>query len=155
MQQYKYFMLLCKEDGCHSTKYAIECLYQFFLIFGLLSQRHTGRFIWNQSINNHGKKAVNPEPNITEAAVSHICKSESTTRSILDKLNDSISRHKRGGNHSNPSSAADLQKVVKQGRKYHHFRNFTLDRLNDLDASDSYNWISKHKKNIALGIKAR
>jgi L1 cell adhesion molecule like protein len=186
MRQYKYFMLFCKADGCYSTKYSIECLYQFFLTFGVLSQRDSERFIWNRSINNHGKKGCNIPldestehsnnfvkqaiknlgPNITEAAVARICKSESTTRSILDKLDESISRHKRGGSHSNPSSATDLQKLVKQafdfgifneqeGRKYHHFRNFTLDRLNDLDATDLYSWISKHKKNVALGIKAR
>ncbi len=100
----------------------------------MLSQRDSERFIWNRSINNHGKRGCNIPldeatehsnnfvkqaiknlgPNITEAAVACICKSESTTRSILDKLDESISRHKRGGSHSNPSSATDLQKLVKQ-----------------------------------------
>ncbi|CAH3030532.1 unnamed protein product [Porites evermanni] len=28
MRQYKYIMLYCKADGSHSTKYALECLYQ-------------------------------------------------------------------------------------------------------------------------------
>jgi hypothetical protein len=59
MRQYKYFMLFCKADGCHSTKYALECLYQFFLIHGELSQRDSERFIRNRSINNHGKKGYN------------------------------------------------------------------------------------------------
>ena len=30
MRQYKFMLLYCKADGEHSTKYALECLYQFF-----------------------------------------------------------------------------------------------------------------------------
>ena len=30
MRQYKYFILYCKADDPHSTKYSLECLYQFF-----------------------------------------------------------------------------------------------------------------------------
>ena len=30
MRQYRYFMLNCKVDGSSSTKFALECLYQFF-----------------------------------------------------------------------------------------------------------------------------
>ena len=59
MQQYKYIMLYCKADGSHSTKYALECLYQFFLVRGLLSQRDSERFAWNCSVNNSGKKGDN------------------------------------------------------------------------------------------------
>jgi len=32
IRQHKYFMLYCKADGTHSTKYALECLYQLFLV---------------------------------------------------------------------------------------------------------------------------
>lgn len=32
MQQYKYIMLYCKANGSHSTKYALECLTQFFFV---------------------------------------------------------------------------------------------------------------------------
>ena len=59
MRQYKYITLYCKADGSHSTKYALECLYQFFLVRGLLSQRDSERFVWNRSVNNSGKKGAN------------------------------------------------------------------------------------------------
>ena len=38
MRQFKYFMLYCKADGSSSTKYALECLYQFFQIYALCPQ---------------------------------------------------------------------------------------------------------------------
>ena len=177
-------MLFCEADGCHSTKYVLECLYQF-LIYGVLSPRDSERFVWNRSINNHGKKGHNIPlneatehsnnyvkqgiknlgPNITEAAVAHICNSESTTKTILDNLDGSLSRYRRSGSHSSPS-CMDLQELVKNafgfdvfkkqpGRKYRHFRDFQIDPLNDIGPTDMYNWINKHKKNVALGIKAR
>lgn len=52
-------MLYCKADGAHSTKYALECLYQFFLVYALLSPRDSARFIWNRSVNNTGQKSAN------------------------------------------------------------------------------------------------
>ena len=51
MWQYKLFLLYCKADGQHSTKYALVSLYQFFLIFALLSPRDAERFIWNRTVN--------------------------------------------------------------------------------------------------------
>ena len=59
MRQYKYIMLYRKADGSYSTKYTLECLYQFFLLCGLLSQRDSERFVWNHSVNNSGKKGAN------------------------------------------------------------------------------------------------
>jgi len=59
MRQYKYIMLYCKADGSHSTKYALECRYQFFLVFSLLSPRDSERFIWNRSVNNACRKGTN------------------------------------------------------------------------------------------------
>lgn len=56
MRQYKYIMLYCKADGSHSTKYALECLYQFFLVNALLSPRDSEQFVRNHSVNNNGKK---------------------------------------------------------------------------------------------------
>ena len=58
MRQYKYIMLYCKADGSQ-PKYALECLYQFFLVRGLLWQRDSERFVWNHSVNNSGKKGAN------------------------------------------------------------------------------------------------
>ena len=59
MRQYKNIMLYCKADRSHSTNYALECLYQFFLVRGLLSQRDSEPFVWNRSVNNSGKKGAN------------------------------------------------------------------------------------------------
>ena len=56
MRQYKYIMLYCKADQTHSTKYALECLYQFFLVYALLSPRDSERFMWNRSVNNTCQK---------------------------------------------------------------------------------------------------
>ena len=47
MRQYKYFMLMCKACGSHSKKYALECLYQLFLVKSLLAPRDSERFLWN------------------------------------------------------------------------------------------------------------
>ena len=59
IRQYKYMMLYYKADGCHSTKYSLECLYQFFLVYGLLSERDSERFLWNRSVNNSQTKGTN------------------------------------------------------------------------------------------------
>jgi len=59
MRQYKLLLLYCKADGQHSTKYALESLYQFFLIFALLSLRDAERFVWNRTVNNGGEKGKN------------------------------------------------------------------------------------------------
>lgn len=75
MRQYKYIMLYCKADGSHSTKYALECLHQFFLVHALLSQRDSERFVWNRSVNNSGKKAP----------TSHLMKTQSTATTAQSK----------------------------------------------------------------------
>ena len=59
MRQYKYFLLYCRGDESHSTKYALEILYQFFLVYALLSKRDRERFIWNQFVNNDTVKGGN------------------------------------------------------------------------------------------------
>ena len=115
IRQYKYFMLYCKADGTHSIKYALECLYQLFLVYSLLTPRDSERFVWNRSVNNHGKKGCNIPldestehsnnfvkqcirnlgPNISEAAVSRLCKAESSTRSLLEKLDKTLQHFSR------------------------------------------------------------
>lgn len=56
LRQYKYMMLYYKADGSHSTKYALECLYQFFLAYAVLTPRDSERFTWNRSVNNSGQR---------------------------------------------------------------------------------------------------
>lgn len=55
IRQYKYMLMYCRADQKHSTKYAVECLYHFFLVFALLSPRDRERFTWNRSVNNSGR----------------------------------------------------------------------------------------------------
>lgn len=186
MRQYKYYMLSCKADGEHSIKYSLECLYQFFLVYSILSPRDSERFVWNRSVNNQGKKGTNIPldestehsnnfvkqsiknlgPNLTEAAISRICRAESLTSSILENLDESIKRHAKSQKHSHGSRDKDLNELIKRaeemkvfkedpGRSYTHFSNFQRDRLKNLNASDLYKWINKHKKNMLMGIRAR
>jgi hypothetical protein len=186
MRQYKYFMLYCKADDPHSTKYSLECLYQYFLVYSLLSQRDSERFVWNRFINNHGKKGKNIPldeatehsnnfvkqgiknlgPNLSERAISRICKAESATSSILENLDESVKRHTKSGKHSNPSKEKDMHELIKraedldvfnetEGRSYSHFNGFKRDRLEDLNGTNLYRWINNHKKNIFNGIRAR
>lgn len=186
IRQYKYFMLYCKADGTHSTKYALECLYQLFLVYSILTPRDSERFVWNRSVNNHGKKGCNIPldestehsnnfvkqcirnlgPNISETAVSRLCKAESSTRLMLEKLDDTLQRFSKSGSHSETSENKDLHELIKkvaafkpfsvlEGRKYAHFLDFKRDRLEDLDVSDLYHWINKHKRNVVMGIRAR
>lgn len=103
-------MLYCKADGSHSTEYALECLYQFFLVHALLSPRGGEWFVWNQSVNNIGKKGTdtpldeatehsnnftkpgikNLGPYVTEKAVQRLAYSESLTALILGNLDETI-----------------------------------------------------------------
>ena len=186
LRQYKYIMLYCKADGAHSTKYSLECLYQFFLVYAVLSPRDSERFTWNRSVNNTGTKGGNIPldedtehsnnftkqgiknlgPNVTEKAVSRLAKAESSSRSILVNLDSSIKRMSKSGQHSQGSTARDLDELVKravqfniftelEGRTYRHFCNFQRDKLEDLNGSVLCQWINKHKKNITWGIRAR
>jgi len=176
IRQYKYFMLYCKADGTHSTKYALECHYQLFLVYSLLTPRDSERFVWNRSVNNHGKKGCsisfdestehsnnfvkqcirNLGPNISEAAVSRLCKAESSTRLMLEKLDKTLNQFSKSGSHSETSESKDLDELIKkvavfkpfselEGRKYAHFLEFKRDTREDLDVSDLYCWINKHK----------
>ena len=141
MRQYKYIMLYCKADGSHSTKYALECLYQFFLVHALLSERDSVRFVWNRSVNNSGKKGTNiPSdedtehsnnhtkqgirnlgPNVTEIAVQRLSHAESPTASMLGNLDDSIKQLLRSGKHSTGSLERDLNELIKRAVEFNIF----------------------------------
>ena len=135
MRHYKYFLLYCRTDESHSTKYAIEILYQFFLVHALVSKRDMERFIWNRLVNNHGVKGGyipldedmehsnnfvkqagirNLGPNLTESAISRVCKAENATRAILDKLDGSLNRQTHSGKHGEGSSDKDIVELVNR-----------------------------------------
>lgn len=141
MRQYKYIMLYCKADGSHSTKYSLECLYQFFLVHALLSPRDSERFIWNRSVNNTGKKGSNIPldedtehgnnfikqgirnlgPNVTENAVSRLSYSQSPTASMLGNLDETIKRMLRSGKHSVGTLERDLHELIKRAVEFNIF----------------------------------
>lgn len=186
MRQYKYIMLYCRADG-GSSKYALECLYQFFLTNALLSKRDKERFIWNRSVNNFCKPGTNIPldldvehsnnfvkqaiknlgPNVSEKAVSRICKAESATRSIMNNIDASINCPTSSGSHGQSTVDKDIDKLVERlnqtdvftyhysGRTYVEFGNFKRNRLEDLNLSEMFKWIQKHKKNVSSGTKAR
>ena len=185
IRQYKYFMFYCKADGTHSTKYTHKCLYQLFLVYCLLTPRDSERFVWNRAVNNHGKKGCNIPldestehgnnfvkqcirnlgPKISEAAVSRLCKAESSTRLMLEKLDETLRRFSKSGSHSETSENKALEELIKkvaafkpfselEGHKYAHFLDFKRDRLEDLDVSDLCHKINKHKRSVVMGIRA-
>ena len=134
-------MLYCKADGAHSTKYALECLYQSFLVYAMSSPRESERFTWNRSVNNTGKKGGNIPldegtehsnnftkqaiknlgPNVTQKAVLRLSQAESSTRSILLNLDASIKLMTKSGQHSQGSPASDLDNLVKRAAQFNIF----------------------------------
>lgn len=141
MRQYKYLLLYCKADKNHSAKYALECLYQMFLVNGLLSPRDAHRYVWNRSVNNNGmvgknipldlevehsnkflKQAIkNLGPNVTPSAVSRICEAEKSTRMILRNLQESICHNGKSGKHTARSADKDLKVIVDKLVENHVF----------------------------------
>ena len=134
MRQYKYLLLYCRADGTHSTKYALECLYQSFLTNALLTPRDSECFTWNRTVNTNGgvgnniamdlevehsnnfdKQGIrNVGPNVTENAVARICNSEGGCRTITDKVDKSIQRSAGSNVHTHRSTARDLDELVKK-----------------------------------------
>lgn len=134
MRQYKYFMLMCKADSSHSYKYALECLYQLFLVKSLLTPRDSERFVWNRSVNTLGgkgkniamdldmehsnrfiKQAIkNMGPNVTEKAVARVCHAEGATRTLIDTIDQDIDKVSRSGRHAHSSTERDLQELVER-----------------------------------------
>ena len=186
IRQYKYFLLYCRVDGTHSTKYALECLYQSFLVNALLSPRDAERFTWNRTVNNSGKPSKNIAldldvehsnnfvkqaikhlgPNVTENAVSRICKAEESARTILENVDHNICRSAGSGKHAQRSLERDLSVLVEKCisnsvfekhdlRNYVCFKGFERDPFRSLDMSSMFKWINKHKKNMEFGLRAR
>ena len=133
MRQYKYILLYCRADGNTSNKYALECLYQSFLVYSLLSPRESERFVWNCSIDNQGGKgcniphdlevehsnrflkssAKNLGPNLTERAIQRICQAESGARSLTGNVNHSLNKIRGSGKHTSSSLDNDLDELLR------------------------------------------
>ena len=185
LRQYKYLMLLCRADGAHSTKYALECLYQLLLVNGCLSESEAEVFTWNRTVNNRGgagknipfdlevehsnnyiKQGINHlGANLTESTVSRVAKAEKPVREIIFKTDKSIQFACRPDFHVEHFPKTDFDAILKElvdmkvfekkGCHYRHFNSFPRDPLKNLNMSQMYQWISKHKKKISSGSKAR
>lgn len=186
IRQYKFLLVRCKIDGQHSKNYALECLYLMFQIHSLLTPRDAYRVIWNRGVNNHCSKGTNIPldleqelsnnyvkqciknlgVNVTEAAVTRICKAEKSCRNMLANIDKELSRSRKSGKHTHKSNNNDLETLVKRlceqdvftftaGRKFRHFQDFQRDITASLDMSAMYKWINKHEKNVTLYLKAR
>lgn len=136
--------MYCKTDRSHSTKYALECLYQFFLVYTLLTPRDSERFTLNRSVNNTGQKGANIPtdedtehsnnfkkqgiknlwPNVTEKAVLRLSRTEHCSRSVLANLDGSIKQTTKSGKHSESCTARDLDELVKRTTKFDIFTEF-------------------------------
>lgn len=134
MRQYKYMLLYCKADGQASNKYALECLYQSFLVHSVLSPRESERFVWNRGVNNKGGRGNNISsnlevehsncyvkgscknlgPNLTEKAVQRICNSESGSRAMFDNMDQTINRFRKSGRHTSSSLKNDIEELLKR-----------------------------------------
>ena len=185
IRQYKYLMLLCKADGSHSTKYALESLYQLLLVHGL-SEKEAEKLVWNRGVNNHGgpgrniphdlevehsnnynKQGIgNLGVNVNEKAVTRISKAEQPVREITGKVERSLHQFVRSGKHVQQFPTGDFDELLKElvqnnvfkyqeGRKLKHFTGFQRDVLENLDMSNVFVWINEHKKKLSSGNKAR
>lgn len=132
IRQYKFLLLSFRADGQQSKKYALECLYQSFLVNALLCPRDVERFTWNRTVNTFGgigrnvpldldmehsnrfiKQAIkNLGPNVTEKAVERICHAERDMRKLMKRLDDSLQRVTDSGRHTRSDTERDLDTLI-------------------------------------------
>lgn len=106
-------------------------------------------------------------PNATNTkAIDRYCKALDITKAVLDNFDRQCYVIRRSGKHYQTSVIPDLYKVLEElmtqqafkwmpGRKYVHYHNCKSSILENFKLQDFFKWINKHKKNIALGKKAR
>ena len=134
IRHYKYLMLLCKADDSHSTKYALESLYQQLLVNGALTKSEAHVFTWNRSVNNHGgfgsnipfdlevehsnnyikQGIVNLGVNVTETAVTRIAKAEKPAREVFETIDRSLQRPVCSGKQTACFPVKDMEDIVKR-----------------------------------------
>ena len=85
---------------------------------------------------------------------------------ILEKFDYHCDVIHRSGKHVVKSDVSDLEKIVIElptqkafkwtpGCCYSHYKNMKSSIIEDNYLQDVFQWINKHKKNIAMGKKAR
>ena len=81
-------------------------------------------------------------PNLTESAISRVCKAENATRTALGKLDGTLNRQTHSGKHPEGSPNKDIVELVNRavdldvftetdGRHYQTFNDFKRDRLEE------------------------
>ena len=98
--------------------------------------------------------------------MARICHAEGAIRHLTDGIDQEIDKISRSERHTRRSTERDLQELVnraisidifnrQEGRHYNHFVNFERNYLDKLNMSSVFKWINDHKKNVALGVRAR
>ena len=179
---WKMFLLHFKKDS-GSTKYAVEALYYTLQVNSLLTPRQAYRLQWNRSVKGkgsnvpldldleHDNKGLKEEirklgRNLTEKAVTRVCKSQFVKRQMVDNFDATIHKIKRSGKHTVRSDSKDFMTIInkliaedtlefRDGRSLPSFPGISSDPLNGLDIHSLYKWINDHKKYISLDKRAR
>lgn len=129
----KIFLLHYKQDGCGSTKYALEALYHLFQLNALLTHRDSERLLWNRSVNNKGGAGNNVPcdldlehdnhlfkdmckglgANLTSNSVTRISNAFFAFKELLTNLDKEMKIKSTSGEHTKKDVKQDLKKIVK------------------------------------------
>jgi DNA-binding TFAR19-related protein (PDSD5 family) len=104
--------------------------------------------------------------NLTEKAVSRICKFQFVGSKMLDNYDKCIKMMKKTGKHTVKSDSKDFMTILNKlvvenvmeftnGRSSLSFPCISSDPLDKIDIHALYLWINDHKKYISLDKKAR
>jgi DNA-binding TFAR19-related protein (PDSD5 family) len=179
---WKMFLLHFHNDS-GSTKYALEALYYTLQVHSLLTPRQAYRLMWNRSVKGrssnvpldldleHDNKVLKEQVrklgrNLTEKAVSRICKFQFVGSKMLDNYDKCIKMMKKTGKHTVKSDSKDFMTILNKlvvenvmeftnGRSSLSFPCISSDPLDKIDIHALYLWINDHKKYISLDKKAR
>jgi hypothetical protein len=125
---WKMFLLHFKNDS-GSTKYALEALYYTLQVNCLLTPRQAYRLMWNRSVKGktvnvpldldleHDNKTLKEQVkklgrNLTEKAVTRICKFQFVNMEMLDNFDKCIKKMKKSGKHTVRSDSKDFAAIL-------------------------------------------
>lgn len=131
---WKFFLMYLKHQGGSATKYSLECLYQMFQVYALLSPQSAHRLIWNRSVKNKPGRGGNIPldlqlefynktvkeaikklgPAASVRSLDRICHSLGITSELMMHFDHNHAVVKRSGDHVKKSTQNDLSKIVKE-----------------------------------------
>lgn len=131
---WKFFLMYLKHQGGSATKYSLECLYQMFQIYGLLSPQSAHRLIWNRSVKNKPGRGGNIPldlqlefynktvkeaikklgPAASQRSLDRICRSLGISSDLMNNYDRNLSIHKRSSKHVKKSTNNDMRKIVNE-----------------------------------------